>query len=64
MQAQQTAIKHYEQGRMLHQQGKLSSAERAYKKAIKVNRNFAEAHNNLGNVLLDRGRFREAFNAY
>jgi Flp pilus assembly protein TadD len=56
MHAQQTAIKHYEQGRMLHQKGKLSSAERAYKKAIKINQNFAEAHNNLGNVLLDRGR--------
>jgi len=64
MHAQQTAIKHYEQGRMLHQKGELSSAERAYKKAIKINQNFAEAHNNLGNVLLDRGRLKEAFNAY
>ena len=64
MHAQQAAIKHYEQGRMLHQEGKLSSAERAYKKAIKINQNFVEAHNNLGNVLLDRGRLKEAFNAY
>lgn len=60
MQAKQKAIKHYEEGRILHQKGKLSSAERAYKKAIKINQNFVEAHNNLGTVLLDRGRFKEA----
>jgi tetratricopeptide (TPR) repeat protein len=64
MHAQQTAIKHYEQGRILHQKGKLSNAERAYKKAIKINQNFVEAHSNLGNVLLERGRLSEAFNAF
>ena len=52
------AVKHYEEGRLLQQKGKLSSAERAYKKAIKVDQNFAEAHANLGNVLQARGRLR------
>lgn len=58
------AIKHYEEGRVLHGQGKLSSAERAYGKAIKADRQFVEAYNNLGNVLVDLDRFREAANAY
>jgi len=59
-----TAIKHYEEGRILHQKGKLSNAERAYKKAIKINQDFVEAHNYLGNVLVERGRFTEASHVY
>ena len=55
------AVKLYEEGRLLQQKGKLSSAERAYKKAIKVNPDFVEAHNDLGNVLLDRERPQEAY---
>lgn len=58
------AIKYYEEGRVLHGQGKLASAERAYNKAIKADRNFFEAYNNLGNVLVDRMRLREACGAY
>ncbi len=58
------AVRWYEEGRVLHQKGKLSDAERAYKKAIKINQDFVEAHNNLGNVLLDRGRLKEASDAY
>jgi len=58
------AVKCYEKGRVLHQQGKLSDAERAYKKAIKINKDFFEAHSNLGNVLVDRGRLREASDSY
>ena len=64
MQAQRSATKHYEQGIMLHDKGKLSNAERAYQKAIKIDRKFAEAHSNLGNVYLDQGRLKEASNAY
>ena len=60
----QKAIKYYEEGRVLQRQGKLSSAERAYNKAIKTDRNFFEAYNNLGNVLVDRMRPREAVGAY
>jgi len=64
MQVKQAAIKHYEEGRMLHQKGKLSNAERAYKRAIKISRNFVEPHMMLGNLLFQRGQFREAFNEY
>jgi len=58
------AVKCYEQGRVLQQEGKLSDAERAYKKAIKINKDFIEAHNDLGNVLLAQGRYKEAFNSF
>ena len=54
------AVKNYEKGRVYQQKGRLPEAERAYKKAIKINRDFVEAHNNLGNILLDRGRLKEA----
>ena len=64
MQIQRTAEKYYEDAIVFEEKGKLASAERAYKKAIKINRNFVEAHNNLGNVLLDQGRLKEAYNAY
>jgi len=64
MQVEQTAIKHYQQAIILHQKGKLSNAEKAYKKAIKINPNFVEAHSNLGNILLERGRLKEAYNAF
>jgi tetratricopeptide (TPR) repeat protein len=64
MQVERTAIKHYQQAIILHKKGQLSNAERAYKKAIKINRNFVEAHSNLGNVLLERGRLKEATNAF
>ena len=64
MQPKQSAIKHYEEGKVFHQKGKLSSAERAYKKAIKISQNFAEPHLMLGNVYFERGRFKETFNEY
>jgi len=58
------AIKCYEAGRVLQRKGKLPDAERAYKKAIKINQDLVEAHTNLGNVLLNRGRLKEAFNSH
>lgn len=64
MQQQRSAEKYYEDAIVFENKGKLSNAERAYKKAIKINRNFVEAHNNLGNVLLHQGRLKEAYNAY
>jgi tetratricopeptide (TPR) repeat protein len=64
MHVQQTATKHYQQGITYHDKGKLANAERAYKKAIKIDKRFAEAHSNLGNVYLDQGRLKEASNAY
>jgi tetratricopeptide (TPR) repeat protein len=64
MHVERTATKYYQQAIILHQKGKLSNAEKAYKKAIKINPNFAEAHCNLGNILLERGRLKEASNAF
>jgi len=61
---ERTAIKHYQQAIILHEKGKLSSAERAYKKAIKLNRKFVEAHSNLGTILLEQGRLKEASHAF
>ena len=58
------AVKCYESGVVFQQNGQLSDAERAYRKAIKINQNFIEAHNDLGNVLLDLGRPKEAFNSF
>jgi tetratricopeptide (TPR) repeat protein len=58
------AIRHYEEGRALHEKGQLALSERAYRKAIKLNHDFVPAHNNLGNVLVDRGRPQEAASAY
>ena len=58
------AIKIYEKARALHREGKLSDAERAYQKAIKINRTFVEAHNNLGSVFIDQGRLKEASEAF
>jgi len=40
--------------------GKLKKAERLYKKAIKINQNYPEAHNNLGSLLVSLERPKEA----
>lgn len=64
MQQQRSAEKYYEDAVVFEDKGKWANAERAYKKAIKINRHFVEAHNNLGNVLLHQGRLKEAYNAY
>ena len=58
------AIKRYLEGRIFHQKGNFSAAERAYKKAIKINPDFVEATNNLSNAYLDSGRFDKAFHEY
>ena len=57
-------LKLYEEGRMLHSNGKLSQSEKVFRKVIKLNPDFAPAQNNLGNVLLDLGRLDHAYQAY
>jgi len=64
MASQRTADRLYDEGRRFHDAGKLSSAERAYKKALRVDPGLVEAHNNLGTVYLDGGRLREASHAF
>jgi protein O-GlcNAc transferase len=46
------------------QVGMLDQAIGAFKKAITLNPNFPEAHNNLGNALKDQGKLDEAIGAY
>ncbi len=64
MASQRTADRLYDEGRRFHDAGKLSSAERAYKKALRIDPDLVEAHNNLGTVYLDGGRLREASHAF
>lgn len=40
--------------------GDFNSAERDYQKAVQIDPNYAEAHNNFGAFLLQRGRLDEA----
>jgi serine/threonine-protein kinase len=47
----------------LQAQGKLAEAEAAYRKAIELKPEYAEAHCDLGQVLLRQGRFAEALAA-
>ena len=47
-----------------HSSGKAQDAVQAYKKAISIKPDFAEAHNNLGLVLKDQGKLDEALEVY
>lgn len=58
------AINLYEKGRLLQQQGKLSEAEKSYRRAIKINQDFVGAYNNLGNVLLNMGKVSKAYEVF
>ena len=58
------AVDFYNQAVIFHQNNQLSESESAYRTALKLNPGFAEAHNNLGNVLKDQGRQKEALSAY
>ena len=44
--------------------GKLDEAIDAYNKALSIKPDYAEAHNNMGNVLRDLGKLNEAIDAY
>jgi protein O-GlcNAc transferase len=58
------AVEFYNQAVIFHQNNQLSESESAYRVALKLNPAFAEAHNNLGNVLKDQGRLKEALSEY
>ena len=51
-------------GIILRDLGKLKEAEFSYRKAIKIEPNYAEAHYNLGNILLGLGKLKEAELSY
>ena len=54
----------FEQGRALARQGKHEEAIAAYGEAIAKNPRYAEAHNNLGNLLREAGRTEAAAKSY
>jgi tetratricopeptide (TPR) repeat protein len=56
----QAAFASYNQGNALRTQRKLDEALTAYRKAIELAPDFAEAHCNLGHTLRDRGQFVKA----
>ncbi len=58
------ATRYYEDGRSFEQRRELVDAERSYKKAIGINSDYFEAHNNLGSVLLSGGRLEEAVQSF
>ena len=49
-------------GITLQELGRLDEAEASYKQAIVLKPDFAEAHYNLGGILLDKGHHREGLN--
>ena len=57
------ALESYEKGLAYAAKGNLSSAEKAYRKAITFYPEFFEAHNNLGNLLAKQGRFLLAYDS-
>ena len=54
----------FERGRELASKGKPEAAVEAYREAIIQNPDYAEAHNNLGNLMRDAGRSKEAEHYY
>jgi len=62
--ARETAIHLYNEGVEYLGQGDATRAEAAFRRALTRNPDFAEAHNNLGNVLRDRKKWKAAEKAY
>ena len=51
-------------GSFLHDTGKLDAAIEAYKKAISIKPDYAEAYYNMGNAFQEQGNLEEALEAY
>ncbi|HVC98325.1 MAG TPA: tetratricopeptide repeat protein, partial [Pirellulales bacterium] len=47
-------------GNVRKEQGRLDDALASYQHAVRLKPDFAEAHNNLGSLLLGKGRLDEA----
>jgi tetratricopeptide (TPR) repeat protein/tRNA A-37 threonylcarbamoyl transferase component Bud32 len=58
------AMFHDSRGAVLAKKGKLDEAIKAYREAIRLQKDNAEAHNNLGSALRDKGRLDEAIPEY
>ena len=51
-------------GNALKDQGKLEDSIKSFKKAILINPDYSDAHNNLGNALKDYGKLDESIDAF
>ncbi|MEO6392123.1 MAG: tetratricopeptide repeat protein, partial [Pyrinomonadaceae bacterium] len=58
------AVKEYNKALEVGNKGDTKTAEAGYRKAIKLDPNFALAHNNLGSMLMDRGDIAGAETSY
>jgi Flp pilus assembly protein TadD len=62
--AQNSAAQYLEEGQKLGQAGDFRGAEAAFRKAIQLDPNNAQAHNNLGFALFEQGKVEEAIAEY
>ena len=51
-------------GMLIYDKNMLDSAHKSYEAAIKISSNYADAYNNLGSVLFDKGMIDEAIDAW
>ena len=58
------AARIYNEGVEWQQRGNTTQAEAAYRKALSIHPDFAEAHNNLGNLLKEQGKWKAAEKSY
>ena len=58
------AARIYNEGVEWQQRGNSTQAEAAYRKALSIHPDFAEAHNNLGNLLKEQGKWKAAEKSY
>ena len=53
------AARIYNEGVEWQQRGNTTQAEAAYRKSLSLHPDFAEAHNNLGNLLKEQGKWKD-----
>lgn len=58
------AIEYYQRGVALYQSGDMAGAEAAFRKAIELNPNLAEAHANLGSIWANQNKLTEAISQF
>jgi len=58
------AARIYNEGVEWQQRGNTTQAEAAYRRALSIHPDFAEAHNNLGNLLKEQGKWKAAEKSY
>lgn len=62
--ANKSAVMANKTGIAYHQLGDLDNAKKYYERAVKIDRKYAEAHNNLGTIHYARKSYRNALRSY